>query len=150
LINDDIIAYIEKSILCWLATASADGIPNVSPKEIFCWSEGYFLIANIASPGSMKNIKQNNKVCISFIDILEQKGYQLKGEAELIDSKNEQFQKFSTPLKNIAGEKYPFHSLIKIEINSAKPILAPSYLLYPDMPVSDKINAAKKQYVLNT
>ena len=107
------------------------------------------MIANIAPPCSVKNIKQNNNVCISFIDILEQKGYQLKGKAIILNANDEHFQTIAIPLKKIAGEKYPFHSLIKVEINSSKPILAPSYLLYPDITVSDKINAAKKQYGLN-
>lgn len=61
---------IEKSILCWLATADSEGMPNVSPKEIFTHhNEDYVLIANICSPGTVANIKFNPKVCLSFIDI---------------------------------------------------------------------------------
>ena len=77
---------IDKSVLCWLTTVSAENIPNVSPKEIF----NYFgtdkvIIANIASPQTVCNIKINKNVCISFIDILLQKGFQIKGKAEIID-----------------------------------------------------------------
>ena len=31
--------YIDKSVLCWLATSNAENIPNVSPKEIFNYYE---------------------------------------------------------------------------------------------------------------
>ena len=42
---------IDKSVLCWLATVSIDGIPNVSPKEIYNYFEtNNIIIANIASP----------------------------------------------------------------------------------------------------
>jgi predicted pyridoxine 5'-phosphate oxidase superfamily flavin-nucleotide-binding protein len=42
---------INKSVLCWLATATKEGIPNVSPKEIFSYYRAnIILVANIASP----------------------------------------------------------------------------------------------------
>ena len=51
LITAEIARSIEQSVLCWLATVSADGIPNVSPKEAFLHDgEGRLLVANIASP----------------------------------------------------------------------------------------------------
>ena len=59
-----------KSVLCWLATADAQGQPNVSPKEIFAiYDSANMLIANIASPTSVRNIESNPRVCVSFIDI---------------------------------------------------------------------------------
>ncbi|WP_313952801.1 pyridoxamine 5'-phosphate oxidase family protein [Accumulibacter sp.] len=36
MLTDDVLNYIKRSVLCWLATADADGAPNVSPKEVFC------------------------------------------------------------------------------------------------------------------
>ena len=40
----------DRAILCWLATVSEEGLPNVSPKEVYAEpSEGVFLIAEIAS-----------------------------------------------------------------------------------------------------
>jgi len=141
---------IKESVLCWLATASTEGIPNVSPKEIFChFADQYFLIANIASPSSLKNIKTNPNICVSVLDILVQKGYQLKGTAEIITSGHEEYNNLKTPLYEMAGEKFPFTSLTKIKVNSAKEILAPSYQLYPDTTTeSQQISMAKKAYGL--
>ena len=83
---------IDNSVLCWLATVSKEGIPNVSPKEIFNYYDSdSIIIANIASPQTIKNIKQNENVCISFIDILVQKGFQLKGKARIIEKTNSDF-----------------------------------------------------------
>lgn len=55
---DQLIQCMSKSVLCWLATASKDNLPNVSPKEIFAqYREDYIIVANIASPQTVKNIK---------------------------------------------------------------------------------------------
>lgn len=148
MISEEVIRYIKKSVLCWLATASKEGIPNVSPKEIFCWYQGCFLIANIASPGSATNIQENKNVAVSFIDILEQKGYQLKGTAQLVKISDFQFSELAIPLKEMAGDLYPFNFIIKIKINASKNIIAPSYIFNPDQTIDMKITNAKKQYLL--
>ena len=70
-LSQEIRKSIERSVLCWLATASKEGTPNVSPKEAFTmFGEDAIIIANIASPQTIKNIHENRKVCLSFIDVL--------------------------------------------------------------------------------
>lgn len=149
-ITADIKKIINKSVLCWLATVSPENIPNVSPKEIFCLNdEHYLLIANIASPNSIKNIKSNPNICVSILDILVQKGYKLTGTAEIISHKDTSFEKLKKPLYDMAGDRFPFKSIIKIKPNSAKEILAPSYLLYPkETKEEDQIANAKLAYNL--
>ena len=90
---------LSTSVLCWLATSSAENIPNVSPKEIFSYFENdSIIVANIASPQTVRNIKQNKNVCISFIDILKQKGFQLKGTDEVIEKSSSEFSKMENIL----------------------------------------------------
>ena len=61
-----------RSVLCWLATVGADGQPNVSPKEIFAvFDEAHLVIANVASPGSVRNIAVNPHVGLLFIQLGE-------------------------------------------------------------------------------
>ena len=140
---------IEKSVLCWLATVSSEGIPNVSPKEIFCaHGTEQVLVANIASPQTLQNIKSNPQVCISFIDILLQKGYQLKGKAEVVFQSDERFETLSKPLIFMTQGQFPFGSLTSIQIESAKPIIAPRYLLYPETTEKAQIESARKLYGL--
>ena len=141
-IDEEIKYHVEKSVLCWLATASTDGQPNVSPKEIFTYHKGKIIIANIASPNSMKNIKDNPKVCVSFVDILSQKGLQIKGVASIDDIESEEFDL----LQNMAGARFPVLNIISVSIESSKPILAPSYLFYPDTSEEEQIKNAIKQY----
>lgn len=140
---------IDKSVLCWLATVSLDGEPNVSPKEIFnYYKTDSIIIANIASPQSVKNIKQNKNVCLSFIDVLVQKGFQVKGTAEIIDKTNTEFQEMENILTQMTEGKFPFTTITKITISQTKPIIAPKYILYPETTEEEQIESAKKAYGL--
>ena len=139
--------YIDNSVLCWLATASADGVPNVSPKEVFTYfGTNQLIIANIASPQSVRNMKENPRVCVSFIDIFVQKGFQIKGNAEIAGKKHPQFSTMKSLLTEITEGRFPFETITTIVIKSTKRILAPSYLFYPDTTEQEQINNARKQY----
>ncbi len=143
-------SYIDRCVLSWLATASTENLPNVSPKEIFTyWGDSDILVANIASPQTVKNIKANPQVCISILDILVQKGFQFKGTAKIIFNGDPQWDKLQKPLYAMAGEKFPFNSLTQITVKSTKAILAPSYLFFPETSEEDQIHSAKKAYGLD-
>ena len=146
-LTKDIKDYIDKSVLCWLATVSSEGQPNVSPKEIFTYyGINNIIIANIASPQTVQNINENNKVCISFIDIFVQKGFQIKGEAEIIGKENPDFPEMEKELIKMTKGKFPFTTITKIVVQQSKRIIAPRYLLYPETKEIDQIESAKKAY----
>ncbi len=148
-LTDNIKEYIDNTVLCWLATVSQDGQPNVSPKELFHrYGDDQLIIANIASPQSVNNIKQNPKVCVSILDILVQKGFQLKGTAQIIDEAHKDYDGMYALLTQETGDKYPFHTITVITVQSTKPIIAPSYWLFPDITEEDQIASAKQVYGL--
>ena len=140
---------IDNSVLCWLATVSSKNIPNVSPKEIFNYFEKEtIIIANIASPQSIRNIVHNQNVCVSFIDILVQKGFQLKGLAEIIKKNNTKFPEMEKVLLKMTGGIFPFTAIIAVTIEQAKEIIAPRYMLFPNTTDEEQIENAKKIYGL--
>ncbi len=139
--------YIRRSVLCWLATSSVDNKPNVSPKEIFnYYGSDRIIIANIASPQTVKNIKQNENVCVSFIDILIQKGFQIKGVAKIVEKDDPEFSDMNNILIEMTGGKFPFQTITEILVEQIKPIIAPKYLLYPETTEKEQIESAKKAY----
>ena len=147
MLNNEIKTEIEGCVLCWLATVDVDGSPNVSPKEIFTVFESrYILIANIASPSSVKNISNNASVCISFVNVFKQKGYKLKGKAKNIFPSEEGYKEKFAILFNLAGPKFPIKSIIEVEVQHIFPILAPSYILYPETEESVQVESALKAY----
>lgn len=146
-LSADIKTSIDQSVLCWLATVSNDNMPNVSPKEIFThYQSNSIIIANIASPQTVLNINQNTNVCVSFINILVQKGFQLKGKAKIVGPKDSEFKPLQSILTIMTEGKFPFATITKIDIETAKPILAPSYLFYTETTENEQIENAKKTY----
>ena len=120
-----------RSVLCWLATVDARGQPNVSPKEVFAiFDASHVVIANIASPTSVRNIGQNSRVCVSFVDVFVQKGFKILGTARNVGAGHPEFVRWSAPLVAKAGVRFPVHSAIVVEAESLELILAPSYRLY--------------------
>lgn len=143
----EIIKSIDKSVLCWLATVSKEGIPNVSPKECFThFGPNSIIVANIASPQTIRNIKLNENVCVSFIDIFVQKGFQIHGKAELIKNTHSEFVEMNKILSKKTDGKFPFNTITKITIERIKPIIAPSYILYPETTEKQQIESSKKSY----
>ena len=139
--------YIERSVLCWLATTSNDGIPNVSPKEINTYyGKEKIIVANIASPQTVKNIKQNENVCVSFVDILVQKGFQIKGKAKIVEKTDAEFPEMEKVLTKMTEGKFPFATITSIAIKTVKPIIAPKYILYPQTTEKEQVESAKKMY----
>ncbi len=147
-LNEDIKKAIDTSVLCWLATTSEENQPNVSPKECFTYFENSIIIANIASPQSLKNMRSNPLIALSFIDILVQKGYQIKGIAEIIDKRDPDYERMKAPLEAMTDGKFPFSTITKIRAIQAKAIIAPSYFLYPDTNEEQQIENAKRTYGL--
>lgn len=147
MITDEVRKYIDNSVLCWLATSNIENEPNVSPKEMFTYfGDNKLLIAHIASPASISNIKDNPKVCVSFIDIFIQKGFKIKGIAKIIDKQDNEFIEKVRPLSDLFSENFPIKAVIEIDIEKIEQIQAPSYFLYPNTTEKSQIESAMITY----
>ncbi len=146
-LTDEIKESINESILCWLATVDEDGAPNNSPKEIFLsYGIDELLIADIASPNSVKNIKINPKVCISFVHVFKQKGFKIKGVANYYKKGDVGYSDLLPYVYPMVGDKFPVNGIIRIKVSSVKAILAPSYIFYPEITEAQQIESAHKTY----
>lgn len=148
ILTNEVREYAEKSVLCWLATCDDNGQPNVSPKEIFAIADGeHILVANIASPKSTKNIRVNQKVCLSFVDVFVQKGFKILGTATEVKASTPDYTRWAAPLLAMAGDRYPIHSVFVIKAASVEPIVAPSYRYYPmETTEESQIQSALRTY----
>jgi hypothetical protein len=147
MLTDDVLDYIDRSVLCWLATVDARGTPNVSPKEVFCaHGRDRVLIANIASPTSVRNLRTNPRVCVSFVDVFVQKGYKLVGDAEVVVPGDPRFPLLEAPLAAITGGLFPIRGVIAVRVMAAEPIVAPSYRLIPGTTEESQVAAAMRTY----
>jgi predicted pyridoxine 5'-phosphate oxidase superfamily flavin-nucleotide-binding protein len=138
---------LANSVLCWLATVSAQGSPNVSPKEIFTLHDDEsLLIADIASPVSVRNIRENPRVCVSFVDVFRMRGFKVEGEAALVARDAPGFADLARPLIEKAGPDFPIRAVIHVRILRIARILAPSYTLFPERPETERMASAYATY----
>lgn len=130
-LSPEVLEYVDRSVLCWLATVDKSGQPNVSPKEIFAaFDSETLIVANIASPTSARNIEVNPRVCLSFIDVFVQKGFKVRGTARNFKRTDTDFLKWSPPLASMTGPKFSIQSVFVIQVTSVQSVLAPSYRFY--------------------
>lgn len=70
-----------------IATASREGKPNVSPKGSFrVLDDEHVIFANIASPRTITNLKENPQLTAIIFDRSTRKGCRIWGKAELLNS----------------------------------------------------------------
>ncbi len=125
---------LDQSVLCWVATADSDGRPNVSPKEVFTSDGERILIAHIASPKTVRNIRINSQVMVSVVDVFAQHGWQFSGEASLTWADSSEFAELVKPLDVITQGLYPIKAVMVVAVRDAQRIVAPSSWLFPDQP----------------
>ena len=142
---DDAVKYeIDKAVLCWLATIDRDGSPNVSPKELWrVHDDEMIVIADIASGGSVRNLRTNPACCVGFVDVFRQKGFKLVGNAHVTGRKDTGFENISAPLRAIAGNKFFVRNVIAMRVARVAPIVAPSYALHKASEEEMMVNAFK-------
>lgn len=147
MLDADALSLVDRSVLCWLATADGEGKPSVSPKEIFvATSPTEIVIADIASPRSTRNIDQNAWACVAVVDIFEQRGFQAFGRATVIRPATTEWARVSAPLVALAGEDFPVRSVIQVELERVSAILAPSLWMYPDRSSGDRRTGVLDSY----
>ena len=139
-----------RSVLCWLATVDAQGQPNVSPKEVWAIADDrHVVVANIASPVTVRNIAQQPQVCLSFVDVLVQKGFKLTGTARELLPAEADYAAWAAPLLAMAGDRIPVRSVLLITVQTVQPIVAPSYWLLPETTTeASQTEAARRSYGL--
>ncbi|MBX2864892.1 MAG: pyridoxamine 5'-phosphate oxidase family protein [Leptolyngbyaceae cyanobacterium MAG.088] len=147
MITAEIAQSIESSVLCWLATVAPDGGPNVSPKEAFMHDgNGKIIVAHIASPQTVRNIENNPRVCLSFVNVFTQKGHKVRGTATILRASHERYPQQKANLAQLVGDTFPISAVIEIEPTKIEEIIAPSYRMFPDTTTNKMVQQALATY----
>lgn len=132
-ITDEIAEFLNKQRLGYVATASAHGKPNVSPKgTIRRWDKHTLIFAIIRSPDTVGNLRENPNIEISVIDPILRKGYLFEGNAEIV-ADSITLDKMLNHYKKI-GIKNIITSVIAVKVLSITRVLSPLY----DIGVTEK------------
>ena len=146
-LNEAVRTDAANSVLCWLATVGEDGVPSVTPKEIFaCHGDDRIVIADIASSGSLRNIAVRPAVCVSFVDIFRQRGFKIAGTAEIVARDHPEFSSLAVDLLRMAGSGFPIRNVVSVRVLRISRIWAPSYALFPSRSEEERMRDAYETY----
>ena len=107
-----------KGKMAWVATATADGMPNSTPKgSVQVIDDSHLIFADLFSRKTRENLKVNTKVAVTVVDEKTYKGYQLKGIAELLTS-GPIFDQVVEQLKKAPMKLPPVNYVVKITVDS--------------------------------
>ena len=104
-----------------------DGTPNLSPKGTTAvWDDDHLVFANIRSPGTMANLRENPGVEVNVVDPFLRKGYRFKGVATLLES-GALYDKAIAFYESRGSRVSMFREIVLVRIQSAQPIDSPAY-----------------------
>jgi uncharacterized protein len=126
MITQEIKDFLDLQKLGYVATVSSDGTPNISPKgTIIGWTSETLAFADIRSPDTMNNLKNNSNVEINVIDPLLRKGYLFKGKAQIIQDKS-LYDEILNYYRN-KGVKSPITSIVLVDVSDVSNVTSPLY-----------------------
>ena len=135
---------IEMWRLGFVASVTAGGRPNVSPKGTFIvLDEQTIAFGEIRSPQTLTNIQNNPELEINFVDQFTRKGVRIRGSAELVRRDTDAFSDIINEWVSIWGDLAErINVIVKIPVDQVKPLTTPPY---DDGATEDEFIALYKQ-----
>jgi uncharacterized protein len=128
IITSDMRAVIQAAHLCFAATVTPDGRPNLSPKgTIRVWDDDHIFFLDIASPGTRTNLASNPLIEVNVVEQLSRRGYRFFGRAEL-HRDGDVFREATNRVFGEEGAKYPVEGVVLIEVERAESLSSPGYI----------------------
>ena len=128
IITSDMRAIVESAHLCFAATVTPDGRPNLSPKgTIRVWDDDRLFFLDIASPNTRANLANNSYIEINVVDERSRRGYRFFGRASLHTGDDV----FNRAMKRVFAEEqasYPVACVVLIDVERAEPVVSPGYM----------------------
>lgn len=134
LLTEDMKRVVEEQRLGFVATVSPDGTPNLSPKGTTAiWDDDHLVFANIRSPGTIANLRQNAHVEVNVVDPFLRKGYRFKGVATIIES-GSLYESLIAFYERRGSRVSAIREVVLVRVHAAQAITSPAY----DLGVSEE------------
>jgi predicted pyridoxine 5'-phosphate oxidase superfamily flavin-nucleotide-binding protein len=127
--TEDMRRVVLEQKLGFVATVCPDGTPNLSPKgTTTLWDDEHLVFADIASPGTVENLRSNSAVEINVVDPFLRKGYRFKGTATL----HSDDLTYERGLELLAERGYAatpdrVKTIVLVRVTKAAPLISPAY-----------------------
>jgi predicted pyridoxine 5'-phosphate oxidase superfamily flavin-nucleotide-binding protein len=128
-LTDDMQRVVLEQKLGFAATVCPDGTPNLSPKgTTTVWDETHLVFADIRSPKTVRNLRENPSIEINVVDPIVRKGYRFKGSAE-VHSDGEVYEQSLRLLAERGYDARPerIKTIVLIRVEQAAALVSPAY-----------------------
>lgn len=127
--NGEIQRFVRYQRLGYVATVSADGTPNLSPKgSLTVWDDQHLMFADIESPHTIRNLDANPKTEVNVVDPYTRKGYRFRGTGKVLRSGDE-YWKAVKQYKSEGADIRRIRAIVMIEVSEVAPLVSPVYRL---------------------
>jgi len=128
-LTEDMKRVIREQRLGFVATVCPDGTPNLSPKgTTTVWDDDHLVFADIRSPRTIANLKQNPSIEINVVDWFTRKGYRFKGIATVIESGAlfDQLVSFYEQQRPVDAPRR-IQTIVLVNVQRALALISPAY-----------------------
>jgi predicted pyridoxine 5'-phosphate oxidase superfamily flavin-nucleotide-binding protein len=127
ILTDEMQRLVRAMRLGYTATVCPDGTPNLSPKgTIHVWDGDHLVFADIRSPGTLRNLRQNPAIEINIVDPFARKGFRFKGIAT-IHAPNEACFADLLAFFRERGTTNTIRAIVLVRVTRALPVSSPAY-----------------------
>lgn len=137
------ISLIETWRLGFVATVSADGTPNLSPKGTFVVLDpNTIAFAEMRSPGTLAALAAHPLAEVNVVDILSRTGLRIKGAARVLTRDTQPFSDHLPAFTPYWPElEHRFNAIVTIAADKVRPLSSP---IYDDGAIGAELRAAWK------
>ncbi len=126
-LDDDMLAVIAAQRLCFAATVTPDGRPNLSPKgTVRALDDHHLFFCDIASPGTRANLERNPYIELNIVDTTSRRGYRFLGRATP-HRDDTVYREAVGRITREEGAEYPVACVVRIAVERALPLVSPGY-----------------------
>ena len=123
-VTSEVAEMITAQRLCYVATVTPDGRPNLSPKgSLKVLDAQHLAFAEMASPNTIANLRQNAHLEINVVDPFLRRGYRIKGTGEIRHDPD-----LLALVGAGLGHDYPVRAAVHITVSEVRGVYSPVYL----------------------
>jgi uncharacterized protein len=127
-LTEDMKRVVREQRTGYVATASPDGNPNLSPKgTLTVWDDDHLVFADLRSPRTIANLRANPRVEVNVVDPIARKGYRFRGTAVVHADGPEFDAVVAFYERDYRIERARIQHVVLIAVEKAAPVVSPSY-----------------------
>lgn len=128
MLTEDMKRVVREQRLGFVATVCPDGTPNLSPKGTTAvLDDDHLVFADLRSPQTIRNLRNNPAVEINVVDPVRRKGYRFKGTGTVLNEGDELQEIVRSFQVDREIDPARVRAVVVIEVTQAQPLISPAY-----------------------